>query len=73
MTREELNLAKDLEHDIDMLKEIQKTMEENHWVAFTTAEKSVREENFYCDYLIDSFKKFVDEKLLDARKKLEEL
>ena len=73
MTKETINKANDLVHDIDVLKKVQKTMNANHWVAITTAEKTVKEENFYSDYLIDSFKTFVDEKLEEAQKMFEEL
>ena len=69
MTREQLALAKKLEHDIELLKEMQRIITANHWVALTPTENG----SFQVEYPIDPFEQFVNEKLLEATKKLEEL
>lgn len=69
MTREQLALVKKLEHDIELLKEMQRIITANHLVVLTPAENG----SFQAEYPIDPFEQFVNEKLLEATKKLEEL
>lgn len=59
MTVETFEHADSITHDIKVLKELKKTMDDGHWVAFVTADHVDKRLQQYSDELSDDFEEFV--------------
>ena len=75
MTRETLEKASDLDHDIKILDEIKDHQTKQHWVGFRVPYGSSEEklDDFYSDEINNAFKEFVETQLERATKLLDEL
>lgn len=59
MTVETFKHADYISHDIEVLKELKTAMDDNHWVAFVTADYKDKRLQQYSDELIGDFEEFV--------------
>lgn len=59
MTIETFEHADNVSHDIEVLKELKRTMDDGHWVAFVTAGHVDKRLQQYSDELIGDFEEFV--------------
>lgn len=75
MTRETLEKANHLKHDIEILEELKDHQTKQHWVGFRVPNGSLEEklDDFYSDEINNAFKEFVSTQLERAEKLLEEL
>ena len=71
MTQEIFNKANDLNHDINILKNIKSEQDKSHWVKFTTPQGE--EDSLWVREIRDDFKNFISSELEKAQKLLQEL
>lgn len=72
MTKELLNKADHLNHDIDVLESIKYEQERNHWVGFRIPTDTPLDA-LWTSELIDDFEKWIDAEIKKAQKMFEEL
>ena len=71
MTQEIFYKAKDINHDITILKNIKCEQDKSHWVSFSTPLRD--EEPFWDSEIKNDFKNFINSELEKAQKLLQEL
>ena len=71
MTREILEKANEIDHDIEALKDIKSEQDKRHWVGFRTPSGEVS--SFWINEIQDDFQRFIAAELEKAEKMLERL
>lgn len=73
MTRETYKHAEYLVHDIEILKTVKDSQDQNHWVAYVTADDPKTELSQFSDELTDDFKEFIAKEIEKLENILESL
>lgn len=73
MTDEQFEKATNIKSDLDLLRDLSKTSNANHWIGFVRAEEPAITKCFNSSYMQDRFEKFIFEEINNLKKQFEEL
>lgn len=73
MTDEQFDKAKNIKSDLELLGNLLKTSNANHWIGFVRAEEPAITKCFNSSYMQDRFRHFIVNEVENLKKQFEEL
>lgn len=73
MTDEQFEKATDIKSDLELLRNLLKTSNANHWIGFVREEEPRITKSFNTSYMQDRFERFILEEINNLKKQFEEL